>query len=74
MEKYIIVKPILLAFLTLQDQEHILFEPDTGNTLECDGATIYINHNNVRHESTTTPNIIDVYLQSGCIKLVKQEG
>ena len=67
MRKYKILKPIMLGFLTRQDQFDVIFEPKHEVSLESDGETIWAIKNVVREESITMAHAIHVWLEQGRI-------
>jgi len=73
MKKYRIIKPIILSFLSPQDQHDIIIEPENETILESDGHTIWIIKNGKRHESITTANAIEYYLNDGTITEICSE-
>jgi hypothetical protein len=68
MKKYKVLKPVMLSFLTPRDQYDATIHPDDGDyTLESDGKTIWVLIKDERHESITTANAIDIWLEQGKI-------
>ena len=68
MKKYKILKPVILGFLTPQEQYDIFIDPETGVTLESNGHTIWVLKDDKRQESITTANAIDLYIERGDIR------
>ena len=67
MKKYRIIKPIMLGFLTPQEQFDATIDSEDDVILECDGHTIWAIKNGKRHESITMANAIDCWLRDGLI-------
>ncbi len=67
LKKYRILKPILLGFLTPQDQFDATIGPEDGVILESDGHTIWTIGNGERHESITVGYAIQLWLDRGLI-------
>ena len=67
MKKYRILKPIVLGFLTPQDQFDALIGPEDGVILASDGHTIWTIRNRKRHESITVGHAIQIWLDRGLI-------
>jgi len=73
MKKYMITKPIVLGFLTSQDQYDAIIKPEDGVTLESDSHTIWTIKNGKRNKSITMANAIDVWLKDGLITEIREE-
>lgn len=72
MQTYRLLAPIMLTFLTPQDSYDVMFSPVDLEpvTLRCDGHTIWVvNCFHGEHESITTANAIDLWLEQGKIEL-----
>ena len=67
MKRYAVLKPIVLGFSRPQDQFDVLIYPEDNTTLESDGHTIWLIIDNERHESITTANAIENWLNEGKI-------
>lgn len=75
MRRYRVIRPIILGFLTPQDQHNLIIEPENGTILESDGQTIWLIKNEKRRESITTANAIKCWLKQGAIARIKlKEG
>ena len=68
-----ITKPIVLGFLTSQDQYDAIIKPEDGVTLESDSHTIWTIKNGKRNKSITMANAIDVWLKDGLITEIREE-
>lgn len=70
-KKYKVIQPVMLGFLTPQDQVDVLLDPkDREFWLESDGHTIWGMNSEQRQESITMANAIDIWLEQGKIEEV----
>ena len=68
MKKFRILKPVMLSFLTPQDQYDTIISPENDAVLESDNHTIWIiTKTGAREESITTANAIEIWLAEGKI-------
>lgn len=74
MRKYRILKPVMLSFLTPQDQYDTIISPENDAVLESDNHTIWIiTKTGARKESTTRANAIDLWLENGSVTEILEE-
>lgn len=71
MKKYTVLQTIMLSFIHNGEQEDYLFHKEDGWTLECDGSTIWVQKGELRHESITMANAIDIWVGQGKIEEIK---
>ncbi len=71
-KKYRILKPVILGFLTAQDQYDLKISPGDGETLESDGRTIWTIKNGVLKDSTTPAINIFLWVAGGRIAEIKE--
>ncbi len=72
MKKYRILKPIILGFITPQEQYDLKICPEDGEILESDGRTIWTNKNGVQKDSITMASAIWLWLAGGRIAEIKE--
>lgn len=70
MKTYCLLTPIVLSFNRGQEQSDELLASSDGITLEADENTIWAVKDGVRHESITTSNAIETWLDSNQIEEV----
>lgn len=79
MKKYRILKPVMLSFLTPQEQCDLIIDPSHPprihdyTTLESDGNSVWVVRNGKRYESITTANVIEYLLEDGAIVEIPKE-
>ncbi len=67
MKKYKIIKPIVLGFLTAQDQYDTTIYPNDDTYLEFDGSTIFLCSPEKRRASITMGYAMVVFWENGQI-------
>jgi hypothetical protein len=73
MKEYGIEKLIMLSFLKNNNQVDVLFGPQDGCNLLCDGSTIWITKGAEKAETITMANAIPAWLEKGSIQEIKPE-
>lgn len=70
--RYRIIKDeIMLSFLTDQDHNDFFYGPKSNIVLESDGHTIWASKGEERHETITSPGLIECWIAEGKIEEIK---